>query len=631
MKSPRDQKIIQIDITNACPHRCSNCTRFCGHHRKPFMMDFPTFHKAVASLEDYPGMVGIMGGEPTLHPRFERFVRHARRRLKVHPDPTAATVPIDNLAEYRQLELSNPRQRLGLWTSLGPGYYRHYELIQETFRYQCINDHRHSGQHQALLISRKDLNIPDAQWFPLRDACWIQNRWSAAITPKGAFFCEVAAALDMLFNGPGGWSIEPGWWKRTPDQFGAQLQWCELCSAPLHVPFRMATDEIDDISPTLAQRLAAIRSPKYANGHTSIFMPSAVKPAASPDISSYEPYLPEGNNRLRIADTNHSLRPKQFDAIVICSSQTSTPPVPSIRGWGIFDSITLAGRSITSAPAEQHILIHPLSGEHLLPDDLHAILTHHGTSDWIVMLREDTILGPGFNETIRQWVLNPGCLYEIPISVTAAGSGHSLARLALCPDLPNTLALIFNRRALALRKGLSAETGSDSTEQTLSWFSARWKPEKRIDLRHVVTTGGGLQAQRETAHQIKQHVISMWQAIITISPHTALFGAGLHTQWLLAVIRELDMPCPTVIFDDAPHAEYMDGIPIRKPDTTTNCTAIVISADPGPITQILTARAETLWQGRIPVIKLYRQITDSPFLRTLQESAPADKNVSHAA
>ena len=42
MKSPQDMKIIQIDITNACTFNCSNCTRFCGQHPKPFFMDFET-------------------------------------------------------------------------------------------------------------------------------------------------------------------------------------------------------------------------------------------------------------------------------------------------------------------------------------------------------------------------------------------------------------------------------------------------------------------------------------------------------------------------------------------------------------------------------------------------------------
>ena len=77
MKSPADM-IIQIEITNACMHKCSNCTRFCGHHKKPFFMDFKDFQKAVDSLKDFSGVVGVMGGEPTLHPRFKEIVKYIK-------------------------------------------------------------------------------------------------------------------------------------------------------------------------------------------------------------------------------------------------------------------------------------------------------------------------------------------------------------------------------------------------------------------------------------------------------------------------------------------------------------------------------------------------------------------------
>ena len=33
-------------------------------------MDFETFKKAVDSMAGFAGIVGIMGGEPTLHPHF---------------------------------------------------------------------------------------------------------------------------------------------------------------------------------------------------------------------------------------------------------------------------------------------------------------------------------------------------------------------------------------------------------------------------------------------------------------------------------------------------------------------------------------------------------------------------------
>ena len=80
MRSPANMEFIQIDITNACNMRCSNCTRFCGNHDKTFFMDFDTFKRAVDSMEGFEGVVGVIGGELTLYPEFERFVEYMREK-----------------------------------------------------------------------------------------------------------------------------------------------------------------------------------------------------------------------------------------------------------------------------------------------------------------------------------------------------------------------------------------------------------------------------------------------------------------------------------------------------------------------------------------------------------------------
>ncbi|MDR1740637.1 MAG: radical SAM protein [Synergistaceae bacterium] len=80
MRNPKNMGIIQIDVTNVCPHTCSNCTRFCGHHKKPFFMDMETFKQAVDSLDGFDGVVGVIGGEPTVHPRFEEIAEYLHDR-----------------------------------------------------------------------------------------------------------------------------------------------------------------------------------------------------------------------------------------------------------------------------------------------------------------------------------------------------------------------------------------------------------------------------------------------------------------------------------------------------------------------------------------------------------------------
>jgi hypothetical protein len=82
--SPADQWCIEIDVTNACPHACANCTRFTCLVPKPFTMDLPTFQRAVDSMEGYAGVLGIMGGEPTLHPHFGDLIEYYREHW--HPE-----------------------------------------------------------------------------------------------------------------------------------------------------------------------------------------------------------------------------------------------------------------------------------------------------------------------------------------------------------------------------------------------------------------------------------------------------------------------------------------------------------------------------------------------------------------
>ena len=408
MISPAQQKVIQIDITNACPHRCSNCTRFCGHHKKPFFMDLEDVKEAIDSLAEYPGMVGIMGGEPTLHPQFPEIVEYLNnaRPADVRSERYA---PIQDFAAYRNKHLQGMRVSRGLWSSLGPGYKKHYELIQDSFPYQCLNDHQHGGKHLALLVPRQELGIPDSEWVKYRDNCWVQTEWSACITPKGAFFCEVAGALDMLFDGPGGWIPEPGWWKRSPDSFGDQLQWCELCSACLPVASRRADEGVDDVSPEMHKKLQAMGSKK----------PMAVYDMQLRENANHnpEPYLPESGNQGRVTKFSTVRR---IDAVLVCEGYDDylRQILPHLAPH--VDSITVATdpkdelTQLTCASFNVNCVLskrlHENGAAFAKGKAMNDALMSLKNPDWILVMDADIILPPNFSG-IRELVLNPGALY----------------------------------------------------------------------------------------------------------------------------------------------------------------------------------------------------------------------------
>jgi organic radical activating enzyme len=278
-------EIIQIELTSACVMRCSNCTRFCGTHKVPFFMEPQLFRKSIDSLVEYAlqphAIVGFMGGEPLLHPQFPEFCKFAASKI--------------------------PRKHLGLWSTLPdiPKYKEYSRLICETFGVIFLNDHsRNDILHAPVLMASEDYfrkpcpacsaqanasapSVPqplcpqcqgrgtisdDAAIEKATEDCWVQNSWSASINPRGAWFCEVAAALADLFNGPQGWDIEPGWWKRVPADFKAQRDWaCRKCGAALPlVRIRNSQDTRDDVSVTNLERLKEIKSRKVARGEYAL-------------------------------------------------------------------------------------------------------------------------------------------------------------------------------------------------------------------------------------------------------------------------------------------------------------------------------------------------------------------------
>ncbi len=254
MRPISENTVIQIDVTNVCFLACQGCTRHVGHHRKPYFMDLETVRKAIASLEGCPSRVGIMGGEPAMHPQFLEILAMLREM-----------VPDKSRREY--------------WTA-GWKWHEYKDAVLETFLPERIayNSHEQlTGKHKPLLVSIEEtVEDPELRRL-LIENCPYQSHWSASITPKGCFPCEVAGSLDWLFDGPGGWPIEPGWWKRGVDTYGWMVDTlCQKCSGA--IPMESRSDgrggrdgpTVDVVSPGNLLRLREVRSPKVQRGHIEV-------------------------------------------------------------------------------------------------------------------------------------------------------------------------------------------------------------------------------------------------------------------------------------------------------------------------------------------------------------------------
>uniref|UniRef100_A0A6M3IQM2 Uncharacterized protein n=1 Tax=viral metagenome TaxID=1070528 RepID=A0A6M3IQM2_9ZZZZ len=241
MKAPTDKRndTIQICVTWACDRfTCSNCTQLLPFRCDEIHMHPDCFRRAVSSVRDWPGVVGMFGGNPCVHPMFETLC--------------------DILAE----EIPEQRRR-GLWSNNLLG---HGETVRRTFyphgRFN-LNAHGdaaaaeeierelpgklipHSSakqsMHSAILVDWRDMGIPPDTWHALREACDINLNWSAGIREVDGdpyvYFCEVAAALDGIRGVNYGIPAEPGWWRWDISRFAQQVANC--CNAGCGVPLRI--------------------------------------------------------------------------------------------------------------------------------------------------------------------------------------------------------------------------------------------------------------------------------------------------------------------------------------------------------------------------------------------------------
>jgi hypothetical protein len=200
------------------------------------LKDFPS--KSPAEAEGRTKVVGMIGGEPLVHPQFRELC-----------DLLHAAIPA--------------RDQCGLWTGLDVTKSVHYDAIRRTFGHANYNNHaKYPSLHQPVLVAIKDA-IPDAEkMWELIGKCWVQEKWSATINPRGFYFCEVAAALANILGGPDGLPVEPGCWKRPLKDFRKQIEWaCPRCGCALPLQRRADKDRLDDVSPSNMEALKAAGSP----------------------------------------------------------------------------------------------------------------------------------------------------------------------------------------------------------------------------------------------------------------------------------------------------------------------------------------------------------------------------------
>lgn len=288
-------RVLQIKVTNACDLDCKNCSVGVGiakKLKKVFFMKPDQFREALKSLHGFPGVIGMFGGNPCLHPNF------------------------DELCDIFQQEIPNVQQR-GLWSNRLWG---HGKKCRETFGpHHNLNVHQvqeawdeikrdwpeaspipagltSPSHHGPIFGSMLDLGVSEKDMWEKIGGCYVNQTWSAEITVVNgkllAYFCEIAATMAELSGvGDLGLPVMPGWYAKPLSYFEAQIRaYCTKCLIPMN-PKKVdaAGSEPEQYTATWAPVLATVkgRSMKQVDSLAEIaggdpatkYLPKGVMPA----------------------------------------------------------------------------------------------------------------------------------------------------------------------------------------------------------------------------------------------------------------------------------------------------------------------------------------------------------------
>lgn len=294
MKTPADKlangrnDIVQIIVA---PHSCdiaicSNCTQLIPFRKDREFMLPDVFRQAVRSLEGYPGVRALFGGNPATSPYFEDYCRILREEV---PDQRQRGLWTNDLmtdakaSAARETFYPLGRHNLNVHCDRKAA-----ERMRQTFPGWTILGEDKRSWHSPILMDYRDLGIEESDWIAMRESCDINQNWSAAIIQRNfgdgpapaVYFCEVAAALDGVRGENHGLPAVKGWWRLSISHFSGQIE--AGCDSGCGVPLRRKGHRDLDFTYDYSESWAEIVEPRTEK----LVQLEGVKHATTPEGTS---------------------------------------------------------------------------------------------------------------------------------------------------------------------------------------------------------------------------------------------------------------------------------------------------------------------------------------------------------
>lgn len=236
--------IMQIVVTTACTLNCSNCTQLLPFRKDYLHMDLGVFREALESLEGWPGVVALFGGNPCSHPQFHELCTILAEYV---PEQERRGLWSNDLLGHQAIAYwtfyPNGRFNLNAHGSL-PAAARIWEGLPGKLIPKSAEVH---SMHAPILVDYLDMGVKPEDWPAKREACDINQKWSGAIVEREGkaygYFCEVAASLDGVRGLNSGVPATEGWWRKGMESAGFSAQVKQCCDMGCGVPLKLKPNQ----------------------------------------------------------------------------------------------------------------------------------------------------------------------------------------------------------------------------------------------------------------------------------------------------------------------------------------------------------------------------------------------------
>jgi hypothetical protein len=176
---------IEIDITYECNLKCIACNRSCSQVPTEEKMDFSNIENFVSESIDLGRkweLINILGGEPTLHPDFERIIEHISEKYISHYSPKTLLQIVSN---GFSVETRNILEKTKKYSNVFVDY-NSFKINNKIEYFSPFND-----------APIDDENFKNADYSK---ACWVTSYCGIGLNKFGYYGCSISAGIDRIIN-----------------------------------------------------------------------------------------------------------------------------------------------------------------------------------------------------------------------------------------------------------------------------------------------------------------------------------------------------------------------------------------------------------------------------------------------